>query len=360
MKGSFDRRKCRAVYVGGAGIGADNPISIQSMTNTDTHDIEATYTQVMRLWEAGCDIVRITAPDLQSVKTFEALISRGVKIPLVADIHFNYEIAIAAAESGISKIRINPGNIGSDENVRRVVEACKKSSVPIRIGVNSGSLEKHILAKQGSPTPEALVESAMYHAELLERFDFDDIVISIKSSHVAEMKKASEIVASKCNYPLHIGVTESGRGESGLIKSAAGIGSLLLSGIGDTLRISLTDNPVNEVYYAKKLLRALELTDEHYINIISCPTCGRTKIDLIKICEEIEKRLPELPEPSRNLTVAVMGCVVNGPGEASDADLGIAGGKDKAVIFKNGQIYKTVDILDSKQEFIKEIKNCLQ
>lgn len=356
MKGSFDRRKSRAVQVGRVGIGGDNPISIQSMTNTDTHDIEATYTQVMRLWEAGCDIVRITAPDLQSVKTFEALISRGVELPLVADIHFNHEIAIAAAESGVSKIRINPGNIGSDENVRRVVEACKKSSVPIRIGVNSGSLEKHILAKHGSPTPEALVESALYHAELLERYGFSDIIISVKASNVNDMIAANRILAERTNYPLHLGVTEAGGGNSAIVKSSIGIGTLLSEGIGDTVRVSLTDDPREEIYAAKEILKAVGRAKNPGMDIVACPTCGRTKINLIGMLDEFKERIRREGLESLDIKVALMGCVVNGPGEAREADLGIAGGNGEGLIFKKGEIIKKVDEAHLIDELIKEIE----
>ena len=245
------RRKTKKIKVGNIYIGGDAPISVQSMTNTDTHDVEATFKQVSALEKAGADIVRLALPDIAAARTIAELKERGVSVPLVADIHFDYKIALAAADAGVDKIRINPGNIGADENVKAVAKTCMSKNIPIRIGVNSGSLEPHILKEYGAPTPEALAKSALYHASLLEKYDFNDIVISIKSSHVAGMKKASEIVASQCDYPLHIGVTESGRGESGLIKSAAGIGSLLLSGIGDTIRISLTDNPVKEIYYGK-------------------------------------------------------------------------------------------------------------
>ena len=350
------RRKTKKIKVGNMYVGGDSKISVQSMTNTDSHDADKTYAQVKALENAGADIVRLALPDISAAKTIYALKERGVSVPLVADIHFDYKIALAAADAGVDKIRINPGNIGSMEKVKAVADVCKQKNIPIRIGVNSGSLEPHILKEYGAPTPEALAKSALYHAELLERFDFDDIVISIKSSHVAEMKKASEIVASKCDYPLHIGVTESGRGESGLIKSAAGIGSLLLSGIGDTIRISLTDDPVKEIYYGKKLLRALELTDEKFINVISCPTCGRTRIDLIKICEEIEMRLPELGNIERNLTVAVMGCAVNGPGEAREADIGIAGGDGEALLFSHGKIMRKIPEDRIVDELLGEIK----
>ncbi|MBQ7291550.1 MAG: flavodoxin-dependent (E)-4-hydroxy-3-methylbut-2-enyl-diphosphate synthase [Clostridia bacterium] len=353
------RRITKQVKVGNVYIGGNAPISVQSMTNTDTHDAEATYKQVSALEKAGADIVRIALPDISAARTIAELKERGVSVPLVADIHFDYKIALAAADAGVDKIRINPGNIGADENVKAVAQTCKSKNIPIRIGVNSGSLEPHILKEYGAPTPEALAKSALYHAGLLERYDFDDIVISIKSSHVAEMKKASEIVANECNYPLHIGVTESGRGESGLIKSAAGIGSLLLSGIGDTIRISLTDDPVREIYYGKKLLRSLELTDEKYINVISCPTCGRTKIDLIKICEEVEKRLPELGNVNKKLTVAVMGCAVNGPGEAREADIGIAGGDHEALLFSHGKIIRKIPETGIVDELFAEIRKLI-
>ena len=353
------RRKTKKIKIGNIYVGGDSDISVQSMTNTDTHDVDATYRQVSELQKAGADIVRLALPDVSCANTIYKLKERGISIPLVADIHFDYKIALAAADAGVDKIRINPGNIGSIEKVKAVADVCKAKNIPIRIGVNSGSLEPHILKEYGAPTPEALAKSALYHAELLERFDFDNIVISIKSSHVGEMKKASEIVASQCNYPLHIGVTESGRGESGLIKSAAGIGSLLLSGIGDTIRISLTDDPVKEIYYGKKLLRALELSDEKYINIISCPTCGRTKIDLISICEEVEKRLSELGQVNKNLTVAVMGCAVNGPGEAREADIGIAGGEHEALLFSHGKIIRKIPESSIVDELFEEIKKMI-
>ena len=357
MKGSFDRRVTRAVSVGGLLIGGGNPISIQSMTNTDTHDIDATYSQVMRLCEAGCDIVRITAPDLQSVKTFETLIARGVGIPLVADIHFNHEIAIAVAESGVSKIRINPGNIGSDENVRRVAEACKKNAVPIRIGVNSGSLEKHILAKYGSPCPEALVESALYHASLLERYDFSDIVISVKASSVTDMIKANRLLASSTEYPLHLGVTEAGGGNSAIVKSSIGIGALLSEGIGDTVRVSLTDDPVEEIYAAREILKAVGMVENPGMDIVACPTCGRTKINLIALLDEFKKRARAEGLDKLNIKVALMGCVVNGPGEAREVDLGIAGGNGEGLIFKKGEIIRKVDEARLIDELIAEIKN---
>ena len=357
MSTAFERRKSRAVLVGGVGIGGDHPIAIQSMTNTDTHDVDATYSQVMRLAEAGCEIVRITAPDLQSVKTFEALIAKGVKLPLVADIHFNHEIAIAVAESGVSKIRINPGNIGSDENVRRVVEACKKNHVPIRIGVNSGSLEKHILQKYGAPTPEALAESALYHASLLEKFEFNDVIISVKASTVTDMIKANRILAAKTDYPLHLGVTEAGGGNSAIVKSSIGIGTLLAEGIGDTVRVSLTDDPVEEIYAAREILKAVGLAKEPGMDIVSCPTCGRTKINLIGMLSDFKERARLEGLDKLNIKVALMGCVVNGPGEAREADLGIAGGNGEGLIFKKGEIIRKVAESELIDELIKEIRN---
>ena len=356
MSTTFDRRRSRAVNVGGVVIGGGSPIVIQSMTNTDTHDVDATYSQTMRLVEAGCEIVRITAPDLQSVKTFEALRARGVDIPLVADIHFNHEIAVAVAESGVSKIRINPGNIGSDENVRRVVEACRKNSVPIRIGVNSGSLEKHILEKYGAPTPEALAESALYHASLLERYGFSDVIISVKASTVTDMIKANRILAEKTEYPLHLGVTEAGGGNSAIVKSSIGIGTLLAEGIGDTVRVSLTDDPVEEIYAAKEILKAVGMAKEPGMDIVSCPTCGRTKINLIPMLADFKARVREEGLDKLNIKVALMGCVVNGPGEAREADLGIAGGKGEGLIFKKGEIIRKVGESELIGELINEIK----
>ena len=338
---SIERRQSRAVRVGNITVGGSAPISVQSMTNTDTHDIEATYAQVMRLWEAGCDIVRITAPDVESVKTFEALRSRGVNMPLVADIHFNYKIAIACAESGaVDKIRINPGNIGSDENVLRVVEACKRGGVPIRIGVNSGSLEREILARHGAPTPAALAESALYHAGLLEKFDFHDIIISVKASDPVGMIEANRILAQSTSYPLHLGVTEAGGGESAIVKSSVGIGALLAEGIGDTVRVSLTDDPVNEISAAKGILGALGLRTDPVMDVVSCPTCGRTKIDLISLLADFKVRAAAEGLDKLPVKVALMGCAVNGPGEARECDIGIAGGRGDGLLFKRGEIVR--------------------
>ena len=352
----MDRRHSRAVSVGGIRVGAGAPISIQSMTNTDTHDVEATYAQVMRLCEAGCDIVRITAPDLESVRTFEVLKSRGVTVPLVADIHFNYAIAVALAESGIDKIRINPGNIGSDEKVRAVAEACKKNSVPIRIGVNSGSVERAILEKHGAPTAAALVESALYHASLLEKFEFNDILLSVKASSVTEMIEANRLLARSCEYPIHLGVTEAGGGSSALVKSSVGIGTLLAEGIGDTVRVSLTDDPVEEIYAAKEILGALKLDKNPGMDIISCPTCGRTKINLISLLAEFKERARREDLLAMPCKVALMGCVVNGPGEAKEADIGIAGGVGCGLLFKKGEVIRKIPEDKLIDELIAEIK----
>lgn len=351
----FDRRQTRTIFAGGVQIGGDAPISIQSMTNTDTHHFDATYRQVKALEEVGCDIVRITVPDLAACETIEKLKKSDIKIPLVADIHFDHRIALAVADAGVDKIRINPGNIGADEKVKAVADKCKERHIPIRIGINSGSLEKSILEKHGSPTPEALAESAMYHAHLLEKFDFGDIAISIKSSDVRNMIAANRIVAASCDYPLHIGVTEAGRGNAGTIKSAIGIGTLLCEGIGDTIRVSLTDDPTKEIEAGRAILRACGRSDEKFINVVSCPTCGRTKIDLIRICEELEKRLASIAV-NRKLTVAVMGCVVNGPGEAAEADIGIAGGKGEGILFSRGKILRRIPEDKLVDELITEIK----
>ena len=337
----MDRRLSRAVSVGKITVGGRAPISIQSMTNTDTHDVEATYRQVMSLADIGCDIVRITAPDLESVRTFELLRERGVGIPIVADIHFNHKIAVALAERGaVDKIRINPGNIGGDENVRAVALACERAGVPIRIGVNSGSVEKSILERHGGPTPEALVESALYHASLLEKFDFNNIVLSVKASGVPSMIAANRMLAERCDYPIHLGVTEAGGGDTALIKSSIGIGTLLAEGIGDTVRVSLTDDPTAEIGAAKDILGALGLDKNPGMEIISCPTCGRTKIDLICMLAEFKRRAGELGLLKLPFKVALMGCVVNGPGEARECDVGIAGGIGEGLLFKRGEIVK--------------------
>lgn len=354
------RRQTHAVKVGNVTIGGNAKISIQSMTNTDTMDTAATIAQVTALEQAGCDIVRITIPNAQAADTVTKIKESGIRVPIVADIHFDYKAAIACAERGVDKIRINPGNIGDDARVKAVVDACKQKNIPIRIGVNSGSLEKHILAKHGAPTPEALCESAMYHAELLERFDYHDIVISIKGSSVEQMIKANRLVAQRCEYPIHIGVTEAGSEEYGMIKSAAGIGALLCDGIGDTMRVSLTADPVREVRAAKNILNALEIQGQCGMNIVSCPTCGRTKIDLINLENQFRAAAEREELMDYPIRVALMGCIVNGPGEAREADIGIAGGQGEALLISHGEIIckiKENEIIEALIRKIKEMRN---
>ena len=350
------RKKKNEVKIGKISIGGRNKIAIQSMTNTDTHDFDATLSQINALQSAGCDIVRITVPDLGAAETVSKLKEKALDIPIVADIHFDYKVALKCAEYGIDKIRINPGNIGDDDRVRQVAQACKVRNIPIRIGVNSGSLEKHILAKHGGPTPEALAESAMYHASLLEKFDFEDIVISIKASTVPDMIKANRIVSELCPYPLHIGVTEAGNSEIGLVKSAVGIGSLLCDGIGDTLRVSLTADPVEEIGAAKKILAAVGIEGQCGLNVVSCPTCGRTKIDLIDLSRRFEEAVKVEGLSDVPLKVALMGCVVNGPGEAREADIGVAGGIGEAVLISKGEIIGKIPEGDIVSTLIEEIK----
>lgn len=347
----YTNDKTKKVFAGKVAIGGGAPISVQSMLCVPAHDIEGNTRQAKELENAGCDIIRVSVPDKESVKTLSA-IKENVTIPVVADIHFDYRLALESVAAGADKIRINPGNIGDDSKVKLVANACKTAGVPIRIGVNSGSLEKSILAKYGSPTPEAMVESGLYHISLLEKFDFDDIVLSLKSSDVVKMYKAYELAAEKCPYPLHLGVTEAGTAEMGTVKSAAGIGGLLLRGIGNTIRVSLTDNPVKEVEAGKRILKALGLK-KGGIKFVSCPTCGRTKIDLIGIAKEAEKRLSNC---SKDITVAIMGCVVNGPGEAKEADLGIAGGDGCGVLFKNGEIIRKIPEENLLDELLAEIE----
>lgn len=347
----MERRMTKKVKVGNIFIGGDAPVSVQSMLNKPAHDFEASVQQAVELEKAGCQVIRGAIPDMDAVGLIPAL-KEAVKAPIVADIHFDYRLAIEAVAAGVDKVRINPGNIGSDDRVKAVVDACRSRNIPIRIGVNSGSVEKEILAKYGAPTPEAMAESAMYHASLLEKFDFDDIVISIKSSNVENMIKAYETVAERCSYPLHLGVTEAGTARMGLIKSSAGIGSLLMHGIGDTIRVSLTDDPVNEVYAGHDILKALGLKSDS-VQIVSCPTCGRTKIDLIGVANEVENALRDC---TKKIKVAVMGCVVNGPGEAREADIGIAGGDGCAMLFKKGEILRKIDEKDIVKELLTEIE----
>ena len=350
------RRKTNPIRVGNITVGGTAPISVQSMTNTDTHDIEATYRQTVALRDAGCDIVRITAPDIEAVATFSELKRREVGVPLVADVHFDYKIAVAAAEAGADKIRINPGNIGSRERVAEVVRACQAYGVPIRIGVNSGSLEKSILARHGAPTAEALVESALYHSALLEDLDFHNIAISVKASNVPTMIAANRLLAERTIYPLHLGVTEAGARTRALVKSSIGIGTLLAEGIGDTLRVSLTDDPTKEAAAAREILSALELDTRTRMDIVACPTCGRTRIALIDLVREFETRIESEGLEDFGIKVALMGCVVNGPGEAREADIGIAGGNGEGLLFKKGEIIRKIPEDKLLDELISEIK----
>ncbi len=327
----------RKIYVGGVPLGGGAPVSIQSMTNTPTHDVDATLAQIRALAAAGCDIVRVAVPDLEAARAIGTL-KAGSPLPLVADIHFDYRLALAAAEQGVDKIRINPGNIGSPRRVEAVAKTCKERRIPIRVGVNGGSLEKELLDKYGGPTPEAMVESALGHIRLLELYGFEDICVSLKASSVPATMGAYRLMAERYDYPLHLGVTEAGTRDMGELKAAAGIGGLLGLGIGDTLRVSLTADPVEEVYAARRILKAVGLRREGP-ELIACPTCGRTQIDLIPMAERVEELLKAVDKP---ITVAVMGCVVNGPGEARHADVGIAGGKGEGVLFKHGEIVARV------------------
>lgn len=340
----------KQIMVGSVPVGGGAPIAVQSMTNTDTRDAAATLAQIERLAAAGCHIVRCTVPDMEAAEAMKIICAQS-PIPVVADIHFDYRLALASAEAGVGAIRINPGNIGAEERVKAVAEACKERHIPIRIGVNSGSIEKEILKKYGSPTPEAMVESALYHVSLLNKYGFDDICISLKSSSVPTTMRAYQLMHEKTNYPLHLGVTEAGTEYMGTIKSAAGIGGLLALGIGDTIRVSLTADPVHEITAAYAILKAVGLNDTG-VNIVSCPTCGRTKINLIEIANEVEQRVAGL---DAKLKVAVMGCAVNGPGEAREADIGIAGGDGEGLIFRKGEILRKVPQDQLVDELMKEI-----
>lgn len=345
----MERRKTRKVIAGGLEIGGDAPVSVQSMLCAPAHDTEANVAQAKRLKEAGCQMIRIAVPDFKTLNLIEAL--KPVGMPVVADIHFDYRLAIEAVAAGADKIRINPGNIGGDGRVKAVAKACSAKGVPIRIGVNSGSIERELLEKYGHPTPAAMCESAMRHVRLLNKFDFDNIVISLKSSDVPTMIAAYEMLSNMCDYPLHLGVTEAGSGIEGAIRSAVGIGSLLTRGIGDTIRVSLTDDPVKEVEAGFEVLRAAGLYLSG-VQIVSCPTCGRTKIDLIGLANEAKKRLRGIKKP---LKVAIMGCAVNGPGEAREADIGIAGGDGVGLIFKKGEILRKVPEDKLLDELLNEI-----
>lgn len=344
------RRISKQVMVGQVAIGGGAPISVQSMLNVPAHDIAGNVEQAKRLQACGCDIIRTAVPDMDAVALVAAL-KENVTIPVVADIHFDYKLALESAAAGVDKIRINPGNIGDESRVKAVANECRRRNIPIRIGVNSGSLEKEILAKYGHPTPEAMRDSALYHASLLEKFDFDSIVLSIKSSDVPTMIRAYQLTAQACEYPLHLGVTEAGTERMGLIKSAVGIGSLLTSGIGDTIRVSLTAAPEREIVAGMDLLAATGLRHDRP-RLVSCPTCGRTAIDLIGIAAQVEERLQSVNKP---ITVAVMGCIVNGPGEAREADIGLAGGKGKVALFRKGEVLRTVDETVAVEELMKEI-----
>ncbi|KEJ02550.1 4-hydroxy-3-methylbut-2-en-1-yl diphosphate synthase [Clostridium botulinum A2B3 87] len=345
------RKLTRKVKVGSIYVGGDSPISIQSMTNTDTRDAKNTLNQIKQLEEIGCDIIRCAVPDIEASEALK-IITKESKIPVVADIHFDYKLALESIKNGVDALRINPGNIGSMERVKMVAEAAKEKSIPIRVGVNSGSLKKDILDKYGGVCPEALVESALQHVNILEKCNFNDIVISIKSSNVMQMIESYRLISEKVNYPLHLGVTEAGTIFRGTIKSSVGIGTLLAEGIGDTIRVSITGDPLEEIKIGKEILRSLGYVNEG-IEFVSCPTCGRTNIDLISIAEEVEKRLLNC---NKNIKVAVMGCVVNGPGEAREADIGIAGGKGEGLIFKKGEVIKKVKEKNIIDELIKEIE----
>ena len=343
-------RKTREIKIGNLYIGGENPIIIQSMTNTPTEDVEKTVAQIKELEKAGCELVRVT---VNTEKAAEAIkeIKKQINIPLVADIHFDYKLALKAMENGIDKLRINPGNIGDDEKVRLVVEKAKELNVPIRIGVNSGSVEKKILEKYGRVTADGMVESAMYHVNLLEKYGFNNIIISLKASNVKMMVDAYRKISELVDYPLHLGVTEAGTEFQGTVKSAIGIGSLLVDGIGNTIRVSLTENPVEEIKVAKEILKVLGLREG--VEIVSCPTCGRTQIDLIGLTKKVEKEFGNI---EKNIKIAVMGCVVNGPGEAKEADIGVAGGKGEGLLFKKGEIVKKV----KEEEIIPELRKMLE
>ncbi len=346
----YTNDKTKKVYAGKLAIGGGAPVSVQSMLNVRADDIAGNVEQARRLEAAGCEIIRVSVPDMAAVRLVSAL-KEAVSVPVVADIHFDYKLALESVAAGVDKVRINPGNIGSDDRVKAVADSCRAAGVPIRIGVNSGSLEKEIIAKYGAPTAEAMVESGLYHISLLEKYDFEDIVLSLKSSNPQRMYDAYVLAAEKCRYPLHLGVTEAGTERMGVIKSSAAIGGLLLRGIGATVRVSLTDDPELEVKAAKQLLSALGLR-EGGIKFISCPTCGRTSIDLIGLAKAAEERFSNI---DKNITVAIMGCAVNGPGEAREADLGIAGGNGEGLIFSKGKIIKKVKESELLGELEKEI-----
>lgn len=349
----MERRVSRKVKVGNVYVGGDAPVSIQSMTNSKTKDVEATLKQIKELHDAGCQIIRCAVLDMEDAEKLKEITEKS-PIPVVADIHFDYRLALKAIENGVSALRINPGNIGSVDRIKAVAEKCSEKNIPIRIGVNSGSLEKDILEKHGKVNAEGLVESALRHVKILEDLDFHDIVISIKSSNVPMMIECYRLVAEKCDYPLHLGVTEAGTVQMGTIKSSVGIGTLLAEGIGDTIRVSLTSNPIEEIKVAKEILKSLGLR-KGGVEFVSCPTCGRTQINLIGIAEEVERRLAAC---NKDIKVAVMGCVVNGPGEARESDIGIAGGKGEGIIFKKGEVIRKVkeeELIDALMEEVNKL-----
>lgn len=347
-----ERDNTKVIKIGSVKIGGGNPIAIQSMCNTDTRDVFATVNQIKELEEEGCEIIRVAVPDMEAAKAFGE-IKKQISIPLVADIHFDHKLALEVMEQGADKVRINPGNIGDKKKIKDVVDKAKEKQIPIRIGVNSGSLEKEFLEKYGSVAPEALVESALKHIKILEELNFFDIIVSIKASSVPSSIKAYKLLSEKVEYPIHVGITEAGTVYAGTIKSSVGIGAILSMGIGDTIRVSLTGNPVEEIKAAKEILKSLELR-KFGVNFVSCPTCGRTEIDLINIANKVEEKCRLI---NKDIKVAVMGCVVNGPGEAKEADIGIAGGNGFGIIFKKGQIIKKVPEDKLVEELMKEIEN---
>jgi len=342
----LERKITKEVKIGNIKIGGRNAVAIQSMCNTDTRNVQQTCMQIKELENVGCEIIRVAVPDMVAAESIKE-IKKNINIPLIADIHFDYRLALKSIENGVDKLRINPGNIGNEERIKAVVDAAKEKNIPIRIGVNSGSLEKDILQKYGEVTPEGLVESALRHVHILEKYNFNNIVVSIKASNVPFTIQAYNILSQKIDYPLHLGITEAGTVWSGSIKSAVGIGAILAMGIGDTIRVSLTGNPVEEVKVAKEILKSMEIR-KFGVNFVSCPTCGRTEIDLIDIASKVEEECKKL---NKDIKVAVMGCAVNGPGEAREADIGIAGGKGYGIIFKKGKIIKKVP----EKELIKQL-----
>lgn len=347
----MQRRQSKAVWMGEVQIGGEAPISVQSMTNTDTRNAAATVNQIKQLEQAGCELIRVAVPDQEAAENIDK-IKEQITIPLIADIHFDHRLALETLERGVDGLRINPGNIGGEAEVEELAAAAAEREVPLRVGVNAGSLEQALLEKYGHPTAEAMVESALKHVRLLEKFDFHDIIISLKASDVLMTAKAYKLMAEKVDYPFHVGITEAGPVKSGTIKSSVGIGTILAQGLGDTIRVSLTGNPVEEIYVGYQILHNLNLRDRG-VNLISCPTCGRCEIDLVEIAHEVEERLKNINEP---LSVAVMGCVVNGPGEAREADVGIAGGKDEGLIFSNGEVLRKVPAEELVDELMKEIE----